>query len=120
MTIGSTANLAAAYDVLRTWRGRSWALEPVHRLALMLLADRFGAGAALVDFGEMHHLLGTDDPSVARSAIEWLARSGLVRLSDWRGDSAFAGSTIATEQEIADARRSIGCDWPFENWAGKT
>jgi len=119
MTIGSTANIAAAYDVLRTWHG-SRSLEPVHRLALLLIADSFGSGATYVDASKLHHMLGTDDPSDARSAIEWLAGCGLIRLSEWHDGIALAGSTIATEREIADARDRLHCPWPFENWAGVT
>lgn len=119
MTIGSSANLSAAFDTLRGWYGRPQALEPVHRLTLLLIADAFGMGAAFVDPAKLHHLVGVD-PDEVKSAIEWLARCGLIRLSAWRNGLAFAGSTIATEQEIAVARSGLGCDWPFENWTGKT
>ncbi len=119
MTIGSTANIAAAFDVLGAWRGPR-ALEPVHRLALLLISESFGSGAAYVDASKLHHMLGTGDPSEAISAVEWLARCGLIRLTGWHEDAALAGSVIATEREIAAARDHLGCPWPFENWTGET
>lgn len=115
MTIGSTANIASAFNVLRNHPP----LKPLHRLALILISDGFGMGAAKVDCSKLDHLLGTEDHADARSAVEHLAACGYIRLSDWHGDVAFAGSLIATEQEIANVRSHLDCAWPFVNWTGK-
>ncbi len=119
MTTGSIANLGAAMKTIVGLTGPK-AMPPVERLALLLLADRMAAGAAMIDLGWLHGLLGTDDPSQARAAVEGLARRGHLLLSRWRDDAAYAGSTIATADEIAEARKAHGCDWQFENWTGAT
>lgn len=119
MTIGSTANLGFAFETMRRSRGHV-PLGPEHRLALILLADKFGMGAAMVEISEMHQLLGTEDPSHVEGILARLAASGFIRLTKFHEDTAFAGSTIATDAEIAVARRHLQCDWPFHNWAGET
>ncbi|MER8540265.1 hypothetical protein NKH17_12500 [Mesorhizobium sp. M1334] len=119
MTIGSTANIAFAFETIRK-TGRPFLLGPEHRLALILLSDRFGMGASMIDIGEMHRLLGTEDPSHVKGILARLAVAGVIRLTQFVDDTVFAGSSIATEAEIADVRRHLRCDWPFHNWAGET
>src|SRR5690606_30787923 len=119
MTIGSTANIAAALEAIKESRSPG-AMPPIERLALLLISDRLGMGATQLDVRTLHALLGTEDPSEAKEAVTALSRRGLLLLSRWRDDVAFIGSTIATEQEISDARRALGCDWHFIKWTGAT
>lgn len=119
MTTGSTANLAFAFETLCASRPPQRPnLEPLHRLVLILVSDQFGGGAAMLDADELHRLCGSDDPTEIEDALKHLAARGLIRLSRIVEGRAFAGSTIATEAEIADARNALGCQWPFENWTG--
>lgn len=120
MTIGSTANLGFAFDTLRTWRGEK-ALDPAHRLLLILISDQFGNGACVVSNNRLQPLTGLGDPIEVGDGLVWLARCGLIRLSRYQDfDTAFAGSIIATEAEIAAARHALGCNWPFHNWPGES
>lgn len=118
MTIGSTANIAFAFTALK--QSGPHPLSPVERLALILIGDAFGMGAAKVSVSKFHQMLGTDDPLDAQAALSALAAKGLIRLSQFRDGEAYAASSIATEREIATARDYAACDWPFHNWAGTT
>ncbi|MEP9389637.1 hypothetical protein [Mesorhizobium sp. KR9-304] len=118
MTIGSIANIATAFEVIRKSVGPG-ALSTEERLALVLLSDSFGMGACEISIGKLHGMMATEDPSITREALERLAARGLIRLSDWQDyDTAFAASSIASDEEIEHVRRHLECNWPFREWKG--